>query len=211
MTCHPERLVEDINRLKREMPPRSKSGEYHAREDDSETRDTLRTLLSLNQEPRMLIVEWRLEQFSDGFFVNDKLRVFADSNPLITSFAVTTAEIAAAASARGMSGIHVIVEAGKADVSSEHRSQRQALNQILPVIFQKQAKISPASSGTKTMLQVSTLRKHECAPLSFVDSWLWAYSRSRDQGDPEALPPELNSRTTLRVIAEGDFFERKTV
>ena len=172
MTCHPERLLEDINRLKREIPPRGKSGEYHAREDNSETREMLRKLLSLNREPRMLIVEWRVDQFSDGFFVNDKLRIFADSNPLIASFAVTTAEIAAAASAKGMSGIHVIVEAGKVDVSSEHRSQRQALNHVLPVMFQKQAKISPAPFGTKTVLQVSTLRKHECAPLSFVDSWL---------------------------------------
>jgi len=204
MTCHPERLHEDICRLKREMPPRGKSGEFHAREDDSSTKDMLRKLLSLNREPQLLVVEWHKDKFSDNFFVSDKLRVFDDSNPLIASFAVTTAEIAAAASAKGMSGVHVIVEAGKVDVGSEHRSQRQALNQVLPVMFQKQAKIKRAPAGTKTFLQVSTVRKKECPSLSFVDSWLWAYARHHDQGDPDVLSTELEARTTVRVMTQTE-------
>jgi hypothetical protein len=164
----------------------------------------LRKVLSLNREPRMLIVEWRKDQFSDNFFVNNTLRVFGDSNPLIASFAVTVAEIATAASANGISGVRIIVEAGKVDVGSEHRSQRQALNQVLPLMFQKQAKIKRAPAGTETVLQVSTLRKKECPSLSFVDSWLWAYSRHHDQGDLEVLSTELESRTTVRVMTEKE-------
>jgi hypothetical protein len=81
MTCHPERLDADIRRLKVEVPPRGKSGEYHSREDDPRTRAMLRRLLCLNREPWMHIVEWKKDQFSEASFVNDKLRVFGESNP----------------------------------------------------------------------------------------------------------------------------------
>src|SRR2546422_6684443 len=79
MTCRPNRLDEDMRRLKRELPPRGKSGEYHAKEDDSQTRARIRALLCLNREPQMYIVEWRKDQFPDSAFTNGKLRIFGDS------------------------------------------------------------------------------------------------------------------------------------
>jgi len=211
MTCRPERLHEDIRRLKRELPPRGKSGEYHAREDDSKTRAMMRGLLCMNPEPRMLIVEWRKDEFPDSAFFRGKLKVFADSNPLIASFAVTASEIAAAVSAKGFPLVEIIVEAAIPDVSSNHRSHRQALNQVLPVIFRKQAKLSPAPSGTRTAVRVSTMRKKEYPPLSFVDYWLWAYSRHRDKADVRTFPPDLDARTEVRVITQKEMPSRQVI
>jgi hypothetical protein len=76
----PEWLHADIRRLKRELPPRGKSGEYHATEDDSRTKAMIRALLCLNPEPRMIIVEWRMKVFPESAFLKDKLKIFADTN-----------------------------------------------------------------------------------------------------------------------------------
>lgn len=203
MTCRPQRLDADLRRLKVEVPPRGKHGEYHSREDDSGARAMLRSLLCLNREPLMYIVEWKKDQFSDASFVNNKLRIFGDSNPFIASFAITASDIAMVASSRGFSGVHVVAEAAQSDRPSDHRSRKQALNRVLPLMFEKQAGIARPPPGTKTALQVSTLRKSECPSLSFVDYWLWAYSRHTDQGDPEVLPTELKARTSVTVMTEA--------
>ena len=191
----PEWLHADIRRLKRELPPRGKSGEYHATEDDSRTKAMIRALLCLNPEPRMIIVEWRKEVFPESAFLKDKLKIFADTNPLLASFAVTSSDIFGAASGTGYSVVEVIVEATKSDLVSEHRGHRQTLNEVLPVMLERQLRIKPGRPGTATMLKVSTLRKEDCPILSFVDHWLWAYARCMDRGDRAAFPEALESRT----------------
>jgi hypothetical protein len=204
MTCRPERLQEDIRRLKRELPPRGRSGEYHAKEDDSQRRAMMRGLLCLNREPQMYIVEWRKDQFPDSAFVRGNLQVLADSNPLIASFAVTAADIATNFSAKGFSLVEIIVEATIPDLSSNHRAHRQALNQILPVMLEKQAKLGGAPDGTRTEIRVSTVRKKDCPILSFVDYWLWAYSRYQERQDRNVFPAELESRTHVRVMTQEE-------
>lgn len=68
LTGHRGRLESDIARLKKELPPLGKFGEYHAREDHPKTRAMIRGLLCLNDEPRMYIVEWIKEDFSAEYF-----------------------------------------------------------------------------------------------------------------------------------------------
>lgn len=161
LTCRPDRLESDIRSLKRELPPRGKFGEYHAREDDPKTRAMLRRLLCLNNEPLMYIVEWVKEKFSQEFFSNGKLRVFQDTNPMIASFAIVASQFAAAASANGFSIVHFIVEATKVDIKSEHRSREQAFNSVLQTAFEKQIKLKVPPPGTQTLIKVSTKRKSE--------------------------------------------------
>lgn len=197
LTCRPDRLESDIRRLKSELPPRGKCGEYHAREDHPDIRAMLRRLLCLNDEPRMHIVEWVKTEFSQELYANGKLRVFQDTNPMIASFAITASRIAATASANGFSMVHIIAEASKGDIQSEHRSREQAFSSVLLTAFQKQAKLKVPPPGTQTLIRVSTKRKREYPPLSFVDYWLWAYGRRIAQDDVEGLPPrdhEENSR-----------------
>src|ERR1051326_406653 len=110
----------------------------------------MRSLLCLNTEPQMYVVEWRKDQFPDTAFHKGNLRVLSNSNPLIASFAVTAPEIAASFSVKGFSLVEIIVEATIPDLSSNHRAHRQALNQVLPVMFQKQAKLGGAPNGTRT-------------------------------------------------------------
>ena len=204
ITAWPERLVSDIRTLKRELPPRGKSGEFHAREDHPSTRAKIRALLCLNTEPRMHIVEWIKTDFSSEFIVNGKLMALRDTNLLIASFAVTASHIAAAASATGSPLVDIVVEASKADIRSEHRSREQAFSQVIGIAIQKQAQIKRAPIGTRTEIRVSTKRKNHYPPLSFVDYWLWAYCRHSDRGDVEVLPEELRNRTTVRRMREGD-------
>lgn len=202
LTCHPNRLESDISSLKKELPPRGRCREYHASEDDTQTRAMLRRLLCLNNEPRMYIVEWIKEKFSREFFSNGKLRVFQDTNPMIASFAITASQFAAAASAEGFSIVHFIAEATKVDIKSEHRSREQAFNSILRTIFEKQVKSKVPPPGTQTLIRVSTKRKSEYPPLSFVDYWLWAYGRYIAQDDMEGLPTELMKRTVVEYMTE---------
>lgn len=202
LTCRPDRLESDIRSLKRELPPRSKSGEYHAREDHPDTRAMLRRLLCLNNEPRMYIVEWAKEKFSQEFFKNGKLRVFKDTNPMIASFAIAASQIAVASSANGFFMIHVIAEAAQSDIQSEHRSRAQAFNSVLRTALKKQSAIKSPPPGTLTSIIDSTKRKREYPPLSFVDYWLWAYGRHADQGDEDVLPPNLMKRTIVELMTE---------
>jgi hypothetical protein len=204
MTCRPERLREDIERLKRELPLRGKSGEYHAKEDEAQTRAAMRSLLCLNTEPQMYIVEWRKEQFPDAAFTNGKLHVLQDSNPLIASFAITVSDIVANFSVKGYSFVQVVVEATIPDLASNHRAHRQALNQLLPVMLEKHAKKSRAPAGTMTKLHVSTVRKKDCPILSFADYWLWAYSRRHDRDDATVFPAQMQERTHVRVMTHED-------
>ena len=204
VTCHPERLEYDIRTLKKELPPRGKSGEYHAREDHPSTRAKIRALLCLNDEPRMHIVEWSKTDFSPEFIVEDRLTVFRDTNPLIASFAITASHIAAAASANENFIVDIIVEAAAEDIKSEHRSREQAFSQVLQIAFEKQARIKRPPPETKTIIRVSTRRKGQYAPLSFADYWLWAYSRYSDRGDAQVLPDELRRRTSVNKMTESD-------
>ena len=204
ITGRPERLESDIRRLKMEVPPRGKSGEYHAREDHPSTRAKIRALLCLNDEPRMHIIEWDKTDFSAEFIVNGRLTVLQDTNPLIASFAITASHIAAAASANGRFIIDIIAEAAMSDIQSEHRSREQAFSKVLHIAFEKQAQIRRPPPGTKTVIRVSTKRKNQYAPLSFVDYWLWAYCRYSDRGDTEVLPDEIKRRTTVRRMTESD-------
>jgi len=204
LTARPKRLESDIKSLKRELPPRGKSGEFHAREDHPKTRALIRALLCLNKEPRMHIVEWDKKDFSPEFFVKGKLTVFKDSNPLIASFVITASHIAAAASAIGSPIIDIIAEGTMDDIRSEHRSREQAFGQVLRIAFEKQAQIRRPPPGTQSIIRVSTKRKNQYAPLSFVDYWLWAYCRHFDRGDTEVLPDELISRTTVKRMTVAD-------
>ena len=205
LTTKPRRLESDISILKKEMPPRGKSVEFHAREDHPHTRALIRALLCLNNEPRMHIVEWAKQDFRPESFVNGRLRVFKDTNPLIASFAITASHIAAAASATGAPIVDIIAEATMDDIRSEHRSREQAFTQVLHIAFGKQAQIKRPPPGTQTMIRVSTKRKNQYAPLSFVDYWLWAYCRHFDRGDTEVLPDEMKSRTTVKRMTEAEF------
>jgi hypothetical protein len=86
MTCRPERMQEDIRRLKRELPPRGKSGECPAKEDDSVTRAMIRALLCLNRKPQMHIVEWQKDEFPESaFFPHSlpRLRRFQPADRLV--------------------------------------------------------------------------------------------------------------------------------
>jgi len=148
----------------------------------------------------MYIVDWRKDQFPDTAFFKGKLQVFADSNPLIASFAVTAADIAANFSIKGFSLVEIIIEATIPDLLSNHRAHRQALNQVLPVMFEKQAKRGVAPDGSRTEIRVSTVRTKDCPILSFVDYWLWAYARHQDRQDRNAFPAELEARTHIRVM-----------
>ena len=204
ITARPERLISDIRTLKRELPPRGKSGEFHAREDHPNTRAKIRALLCLNNEPRMHIVEWVKADFSPEFIVNGKLMALRDTNPLIASFALTASDIAAAASATGSPLVDIVAEASKGDILSEHRSREQAFSQVIGIAIQKQARIKRAPIGTRTEIRVSTRRKSQYPPLSFVDYWLWAYCRHSDSGDVEVLPDALKRRTTVRRMTESD-------
>jgi len=204
LTREPQRLESDIRTLKRELPPRGKSGEFHAREDHPSTRAKIRALLCLNDEPQMHIVEWAKSDFSPEFIVNGKLTVFQDTNPSIASFAITASHIAAAASANEIFIVDIIIEAVKGDIRSEHRSREQAFSQVLHIAIQKQAQIKRPPTGTKTIIRVSTKRKYQYAPLSFVDYWLWAYCRYFDRDDVDVLPDELRRRTTVKRMTERD-------
>ena len=55
-----------------------------------------------------------------------------------------------------------------------------------------------------TKIQVSTVRKKDCPILSFVDYWLWAYSRRRDRQDATVFPADLDARTHVRVMTHQD-------
>ena len=202
VTCRPQCFEHDIQTLKKELPPLGKHGEYHAREDPSYTRAMLRHLLCLNTEPLMYIVEWIKEEFSEEHFENGKLRVFKDTNPVIASFAVIASEFAVTASANGFSEIHIISEAIKSDIKSEHRSREQALNSVLRTAFERQSTIKVPPPGTRTIIKVSTKRKKEYPPLSFVDYWLWAYCKHADQNDEHALPSALKKRTFVERMTE---------
>lgn len=202
ITGRRDRLESDIRRLKRELPPHGKAGEFHAREDHPCTRAMIRRLLCLNNEPRMHIVEWIKEDFSAEYFVNGKLKVFSNTSVSIGSFALTATEIAAAASANGHTVIDLIAEAAKVDIHSEHRSRTQAFGPVLQVALEKQAIIKRAPPGTRTLIRVSTKRKSQYAPLSFVDYWLWAYCRHADRDEAEVFPDELRLRTTVRRMTE---------
>lgn len=204
LTARPNRLESDIRTLKRELPPRGKSGEFHAREDHPDIRAMLRRLLCLNDEPRMHIVEWIKGDFSAAYFVKGRLTVVRDANLLVASFAITASEIAAVASAQGYSLVDVVVEAAKGDIRSEHRSREQAFSRVLRIAFEKQAMVKRPPAGTQTIIRVSTRRKHEYPPLSFVDYWLWAYCRATDRGDSEVFPDELRNRTSIRCMTEND-------
>lgn len=159
LTCRPDRLESDIRSLKRELPPRSKSGEYYACEDHPNTRAMLRRLLCLNNEPRMYIVEWAKEKFSQEFFKNGKLRVFQDTNPMIASFAIIASQITAAASANGFFMVHVIAEAAQNDIQSEHRSREQAFNSVLQTVLKRQYAIKAPPPGTQTLIKISTKKR----------------------------------------------------
>jgi hypothetical protein len=204
LTYHPKRLESDITKLKKELPPCGKHGEYHAREDSPYIRDKIRALLCLNKEPRMHVVEWNKNDFSADFIVKGKLTAFQDTNILIASFAITASQIAAAASANKTSIVDIIVEAAMADIQSEHRSREQAFNKVLNIALEKQFQIKRAPIGTQTIIRVSTKRKNQYPPLSFVDYWLWAYCRYYDHGDTKVFPDELRSRTTVKPITERD-------
>lgn len=204
ITARPERLLSDIRTLKRELPPRGKSGEFHAREDHPSTRAKIRALLCLNNEPRMYIVEWIKTDFSPEFIANGKLKALSDTNILIASFALTASHIAAAASAAGIPLVDIVAEASKGDIRSEHRSREQAFSQVIGTAIQKQVLIKKAPIGTRTEIRVSTRRKSQYPPLSFSDYWLWAYCRHSDRGDVEVLPDELRDRTTVRRMTESD-------
>jgi hypothetical protein len=204
LTTHPERLYYDINKLKVEIPPRSKSGEYHAREDHPDTRNMIRALLCLNNDLLMHIVEWDKADFSPDFFKNGRLNVMSDSNPLIASFAITASHIAGAALANGNPSIDFIVEGSKVDISSEHRSREQAFKQVLPIAIQKQLQIKRPSMRTSTIMRILTRRKQEFPVLSLVDHWLWAYCRYSDRGDKTVFPEELKRRTTIERMRECD-------
>jgi hypothetical protein len=204
ITGRGDRLESDIKRLKKELPPRGKSGEYHACEEHPNTRAMIRSLLCLNGEVQMYIVEWIKKDFSTEYFMNGRLSVFRDTNLLIGSFAITASRIAAAASANGYLSIHVIAEASKVDIQSEHRSREQAFGQVLRFALEQQARIKRPPPGTQAMIQVSTVRKSQYAPLSFVDYWLWAYCRNFDRGDTEVLPDELKRRTSVTRMTESD-------
>lgn len=204
LTCWPERLESDIARLKKELSPRGRSGEYHSSEEHPDTRSKLRALLCLNNEPRMYIVEWDKQGFSADFFVNGRLTVCQDTNPLIASFAITASEIAAAASASGRNIVDIVSEAKNVDIRSEHRSREQAFRQVLKAAFEEQVPTKRPPPGTTTIIRVSTRRKYQYPPLSFVDYWLWAYRRHSDCGDKEVLPDSLKSRTTVRRMTEND-------
>jgi hypothetical protein len=145
LTGQPERLEFDIRSLKRELPPRGKSGEYHAREDHPSTRAKIRALLCLNDEPRMHIVEWAKTDFSPEFIVNGRLTVFQDTNPLIASFAITASHIAAAASANGSFIVDIIGNA-KGDVGSNTtlHCKRKGLNRCSPTRIPVQTEIDIA-------------------------------------------------------------------
>lgn len=204
ITAHPERLASDIRTLKSELPPRGKSGEFHASEDHPSTRAKIRALLSLNNEPRMHIVEWVKTDFSPEFIVNGRLTAFRDTNPLIASFALTASHIAAVASATGSPIVDIVAEASRNDIQSEHRSREQAFSQVIDIAIQKQAQIKRPPTGTRTIIRVSTRRKNQYPTLSFVDYWLWAYCRHSDRGDVNVLPDALRSRTTVRRMTESD-------
>ena len=208
LTAQPGRLDSDIRTLKSELPPRGKSGEYHAREDHPSTRAKIRALLCLNGEPRMHIVEWVKADFSPEFIVNGRLTVLQDTNPLMASFAITASHIAAAASANGSPLVDIVAEASMSDIRSEHRSREQAFSQVIRVAIEKQARIKRPPIGTRTVIRVMTRRKGQYPPLSFADYWLWAYCRYSDHGDAEALPDLIRRRTTVRRMTESDVRRR---
>jgi hypothetical protein len=204
ITARPERLASDIRTLKNELPPRGKSGEFHASEDHPITRSKIRALLSLNNEPRMHIVEWVKTDFSPEFIVNRRLTTIRDTNPLIGSFALTASHIAAAASATGSPIVDIVAEASRNDIKSEHRSREQSFSQVIEIAIQKQAQIKRPPIGTRTIIRVLTRRKDQYPILSFVDYWLWAYCRHSDRGDVDVLPDALRNRTTVRRMTESD-------
>src|SRR5262245_5251516 len=128
VTMKPERLAEDIRSMKRDLPPRSRSGEYHACEETAATRRLMRGILGLNSEPRAYVMEWDKSRFSPAHFVNGKLCAFRDTSTLLGSFALGCAQLAAKAATDGIKDIEMIVEAAKADVASEHRGRHQLFN-----------------------------------------------------------------------------------
>jgi len=203
VTGRPERLEYDIRSLKRELPPLGKKGEYHAKEDSPYTRAMLQHLLSLNTEPLMYIVEWVKEEFSQEYFEKGKLRVFKDTNLIIGSFAISASKFAAAASANGFSEIHIVSEAVRSDINSEHRSREKAFNTAFRVAIEKQAISKKAPSGSLSLIKVSTKRKTEYPLLSFADYWLWAYCRHTDRNDDRALSQALKGRTFVERMTQA--------
>jgi len=83
--------------------------------------------------------------------------------------------------------------------------------QLLPIMLDKQAKLSSPPRGRRTVIQVSTKRKQQCPILSFVDHWLWAYARHHDRGDATALPEGLQARTHVRLMTPSEFQRPETV
>ncbi len=199
VTMQPGRLEADIRRLKREVRPRGRAGEFHSREDESNTRAALRSLLVLNDEPLFYVVEWMKDRFLDRCS-GGHLRVFSDSNPMLASFAMTAANFAAAAATNGIDVLDVVVERVKIDIRSEHRSREQALSRILMTVLSRQSALRRPAPGTTLAVKVSTVEKQANPALSFADYWLWAYSRRVDRGDAESLPDSLLARTTVRVM-----------
>lgn len=198
LTCRPHWIEADLQRLKREVPPRSKYGIYHAREDNPYTRSMVRRVLSLNGEPRMCIIEWDKKKFSAKYFKKDKLAVFSDSNMVFGSFALMATEIAACASANGFVDIVIICEASSNDIKSEHKARSQSFSSVLGIALEKQMAVKSAPNGSLSQIAVLTRRKRGYPILSCVDYWLWAYCRSVDHGDEEVFPVELSRRTTIR-------------
>jgi hypothetical protein len=204
LTAHPERLLADIRILKTELPPRSKSGEYHASEDHPLSNAMIRAILGINNEPQMIIVEWHKTDFSPNFVVKGKLRVTQDFDTSMASFALMASHIAALAFKNENPSINIVVEGSKNDIRSEHRSREQAFSRTIHIAIQKQLELKRPSKGTETIIQISTRRKHEYPLLSFVDYWLWAYQRHTDRKDTEVFPEQLKRRTTIQRMRESD-------
>jgi hypothetical protein len=199
LTCFPDRLGSDIRSLKREMPPRSRSGEFHASEDRHPVQDLLR-LLILNDEPRLHIVELRKEDFAPPGYRRGKLRVARDCSAGVAAFVLPATSIAIAAVSAGFPMIEFIVENSSSDPDSEHRALRQAFNGVFRTVLERVVSRYRAPAGNVSAIAIGTRRKRDCPELSFVDHWLWAYSRSVDRGESDVFPPGLAARTTVEVM-----------
>jgi len=124
LTCRPDELASDLRALNRETSPRSKTGRFHVREDESTTRTRLLQLLAIHPEPQLYVVEWRKETFSDRWFRSGRLTVFSDTNLAFGSVALAASEFVSSAAESGFSAVHFSVEATLADTRSEHRGPK---------------------------------------------------------------------------------------
>lgn len=200
LTCRPAELAADIRALKREIPPRSKTGQYHAREDGSQARTRLLDLLSIHREPMLYVVEWRKTTFSERWFRSGHLKVFSDAALGPASIALAGAEVVASAAKR-FRIIKFIAESAVVDSRSEHRACSQALQTTMRALLQRSSR--PREGAT--IVKLSTVRKVERPLLSLTDVWLWGLGDCEHPNGAVRLPASLRERTTIEVYDEVKF------